>query len=125
MSEGRLVRCISFASHGIGTLKLIRHPDQADYVCVKFELRRLLDELRGRSVETHLVVKESEKYWNRVFKLLGEGSEHAIIPSAKSWCAKHKTFPPPVVLEEFQIEAWATFCVIAHQACMARKAEAR
>lgn len=110
---------------GLGCVKLFRHPSQPKELQVKFELRRVLDELRGRGVETHTVIKESGKYWESAFQLCDGDLESAVIPSSRSWAMKHKAQPPEAVLEEYQLEAWATMCIIVQQATRGRTPESR
>ena len=111
--------------HGLGTLKLYRHPSQPDELQVKFELRGLLDELKASQVEVRACVKDSLKTWAKVFTICGGDPDSAIIPSSRSWTSKHRSQPPEAVLEEYQVEAWAALCIMVQQAAVGKTRDSR
>ncbi len=110
---------------GFSPLKLYFHPSQSTEFRVKFELRRVLDELKDEPVKTNICIKENKETWDPIFRLFGCNRNPGIIPSSKSWTTLHNSHPPDHILSEYQVEIWATVCIIAHQASSSRQLASR
>ncbi len=109
-----------------GALKIHLHASQLPELQVKFELRRVLDELKGEAVMgTHARIRKCSHGWGNIFSMFGRDPNSAIVLSSKAWLLSHQSQPPSHILSEFQAESWATLCIIAHQAGFARAPQTR
>ena len=102
-------------------LKMHFHASQPPDLQVKFELRRVLDELKGEAVmHTNTYIKKCRYGWGKIFSMFGGDPNSAIVHSSKAWLSLHKSHPPSHIRCEYQVEGLATLCIIAHQAGFGR-----
>ena len=107
---------------GVRTLKFWRHPSFEWQNQVKWELRRILDELHDKAIDQKQILRDEKNQWEEHFKVLGSSYEATILPSAFAFRQRHKREPPLHLVDAFQVETHGLLGLIVSYAVCRRKA---
>ncbi|CAE7032373.1 dpf-6 [Symbiodinium sp. CCMP2592] len=97
---------------GLRTLKFWLHDSLPPERKVKWELRRLLDELRDAAADTNKILREERAQWNVVFQTAGCSDTDMLLPSAYAYRYKHREEPPLELVDEHQVETAGAICIM-------------
>jgi hypothetical protein len=93
---------------------------------VKWDLRRLLDELKGSPVRAWNVIKDEKSAWEQSFGKLKATYSEVVVPSITSLRAQDRNcIIPAGTIDEYQIESLGMFGIILHWAVRRKKASDR
>ncbi|CAE7837000.1 dpf-6 [Symbiodinium sp. CCMP2592] len=107
---------------GVRSLKFWRHPSFEWQNQVKWELRRILDELHDKAVDQKQILRDEKHQWEEHFKVLGSSYEETILPSAFAFRQRYKREPPLHLVDAFQAETHGLLGLIVSHAVCRRKA---
>ena len=97
---------------GVRALKFWVHSSLPSAQQVKWELRRILDELRDTAADTNKVLRDERSQWQVVFSAAGASNEDMVLPSAYAYRYKHKKEPPTHLVDAAQVETTGVICVM-------------
>lgn len=90
---------------------------------VKWELRRVLDELKGKAVVVCTTLRDDGKQLEAAWDFVGSSLTSVVLPSAKSMRAKDpRASLPPSVVDEYQIETEGVLSLVTFWPTKRRKA---